>query len=299
MTREGSAGMEKFTSWRDKGTGVSPFMPIEARQSRLRAVLLILVAIARIPFLVLCLSFYWIFSAKWVARFIVKTLFGFTRVEFLVDGVKKSRPDLINKNRPRRGDFILVNYTSAIDGWIVAALSRVNYKDIALVVPDKNQKLHCLSIWQFFTHTLTPLFKENQDSVITDIAQLRDKLVFCFAEGTATNNNAVLPFILRNLNDEIKSHFTIRTMVLKISPISLTTPLPTVSGFSYLLQLLANVNDKSAIRAKIFTHSDTELGDPLAYLRRCFEFSLLPLIGEELNITKKESFYNYYTKTKK
>lgn len=291
--------MEKFTNWRDKGTGVSPFIPVDERQSRLGGILLILVAIARIPFLVLCLSFYWIFSASWVARFIVKFLFGFTRIDFLVDGVKKSREDLINENRPGGGDFILVNYTSPIDGWIVAALSRAKYKDIALVIPDKNQKLHCISIWQFFAHTLSPLFEEIQGSVITDFAQLRNKLVFCFAEGTATNNKAVLPFILRNLSEELKSHFTIRTMVLKISPVSLTTPLPIISEFSYLLKLLGNVNDKSAIRAKIFTHPDSELSDPLAYLRHCFEFSLLPLIGEELNIDRKESFYNYYIKTKK
>lgn len=288
--------MEKFSNWRDKGTGISPFMPIPEPPALFMAVPKVIVSLIRLPILVLTLAVYFVLPFPAIGSFIVLVLFGFRNNDVSVDGVKRSKTDEINASRPTLNDFVVVNYLSPVDGLILASLSNANWNQIKLLVPNKDGEMYQYSIWGFIRYTLsTNIGVPTTQTRVTNYSTLKNRLVFCFIEGTPSNNKSILPFI-DNLAIP-KSVFNFKTLILKIQPSYLTTPLPLVSKKVYFFKLLANLNKSSIIRAKIFRHTSTEMKEYFDFnlLRHCFEVGQLNLISKDLNIDQKIGFYKYYT----
>lgn len=288
--------MEKFSNWRDKGTGISPFMPTPEPAALFMILPKAIVFLMKMPIFVLSLALYLLLPFPPIGRFIILVLFGFKQYDLTVDGIKKSKTREINASRPIVGDFVVVNYQSPIDGLILAALSNTNWNKIAILIPNREGELYQYSIWGLIRYTLsTDIGVPTSTIKISNYSSLKNKLVYCFIEGTPSNNKSILPF-MDNLAAIPKNTFNFKTIILKIQPGYLTTPLPIVSKWRYFTSLLTNLNKNSSIRAKIFKHAPSELKDNFDFrlLKHCFEVGQLNLIGQDLNIGQKISFYNYY-----
>lgn len=288
--------MEKFSNWRDKGTGISPFMPTPEQATLFMIVPKAIAFLMKMPIFVLALGVYFLLPFPAIGRFIIFVLFGFRNYDLTVDGVKKSRTDEINATKPTVGDFVVVNYQSPIDGLILAALSNANWSKIAILIPNKEGELYQYSIWGLIRYTLSTNIGVPTSTIkIGNYSSLKDKLVFCFIEGTPSNNKSILPF-MDSFVAIPKAAFNFKTLILKIQPGYLTTPLPIVSKRRYFVRLLTNLSKNSSIRAKIFKHAPTESKDTFDFrlLKHCFEVGQLNLIGQDLNINQKINFYNYY-----
>lgn len=284
--------MEKFSEWRDKGTGISPFMPADERPNVLVASALF---IAKAPLVLFFVVATFIWRTPKVLYWALKLLFGIRRIEITVEGVKRSAKEEIYKNLPDIGDFVICNFTSPIDGLVLASMAKVNWDKIVILVPNKDGVLFQYSIWSLMKCAVTPTIGINTSSTkIDDYDQLRNKLVYCFIEGTPSNNKAILPFV--NIGPVPSNSFNVKTLLLKLMPNALTTPLP-VSLSSYFMSTIANTSKSSYIRVRIFNHHtrNSQRNFDLKLLKSCFESSQLNIIGSDLNIDQKIKFYVYYT----
>lgn len=286
--------MEKFSNWRDKGTGISPFMPealpLTAATGVKKAGLAVvktLLFTAKLPVTVLLIALYYVTGIAALIKLVVLVFFGFNRLEVLVDGVKRSNVAKINASLPRVGDLVVVNWSSPIDGLIIAAVSG-NWKNVALLVPDQRGELYHFTVWKLFRHTFD---SSVRGKTVDDISKFKNKIVFLLAEGTPSNNKALLPFLRVNTNKQQLESFNIKSLVLKLSPGYLTLPIAHVSKLRYLFELLSNTDIRyNLIKAKVYQFDKWDV----AAIRDSFRINGLELVGDSLNIEHKRKFVDYY-----
>lgn len=284
--------MEKFSTWRDRGTGISPFMPVEAPPASPVARLGVqpLVFGVKLPFLLVALALYWtVLPLPAMARFILGTLCGFC-IEVSVDGVKRSRVDEIDRARPSTNDWVVANYVSPLNGLILASVARCSWRDIVVLIPNQHGQLLQYSVWGVIAHAL------SSDPVpaphLKEVSSLFGKLVLHFPEGTPSNNRALLPLIGIPPVDG----FTVKTVLLKVSPPTLTTPLPLASPWQYFYSLVST-SARRSVKAKIFPHVDSNVN--LAESQKYFDLNQLSSVGTELDLQLKQRFYTEYLRVRK
>lgn len=278
--------MEKFSAWRDKGTGISPFMPADIPKSPVKKYVVDPVLI-----LVKAPLFYFLYALAALApkpaiKVVLSLVFGFEDVDVLVEGVRRTKTDEIDQNRPAVNQVVISNWISPLDIFVIFSLSTVaSLGQIAVVVPTKGS-LYRLSAWQtvslFFGGDVTVIGVK-----ISTLASLKGNLVVLFAEGTSSNNRAVLPFVETSLMVFDTPGFTYKTVVLKMYPNSLTLPIPHLTKWQYLYRLLTHLG-KGYIKVKIVP---MEKVSPIS-LKVIFADNGLSTV--ELSLEQKAKFHEYY-----
>lgn len=255
-----------------------------------------LIFLLRLPVVMVALAVYAVLPIQIVAKFITLVLFGFNRFDLSVEGVRRSRTDEIDKLRPDVGDFVVTNYTSPLDGLMLAGLSNTFWYKIVLLVPDQNGELYEYSLLSFFWLTLSKNIGVPILTAKADYSKYTNRLVFLFAEGTPSNNKALLPFVPNIPPVPSKLGFTFKTLALRVSPPYLTTPIPEISPLRYMYQVLSHYDHNSYVRAKIIRHDRSEYGNSfnVASAAASFELAQLNVIGKDLNIDEKRKFFKYY-----
>lgn len=286
--------MEKFSNWRDKGTGISPFMPVPVPRST--GSITWLIFLLRLPVLFLIVPLYVVFPIQLVAKFLALVVLGFNRYDFSVEGIRRSRTDEIERQRPAVGDFVITNYTSPLDGLFLAGLSDTFWYNIVLLVPDVNGKLYEYSIWSFFWLTLSKDIGKPMLTVEADYVKYKNKLVFVFAEGTPSNNKALLSFVPKIASVPAELGFHFKSLALRLSPSYLTTPIPVVGPVQYLYLVLSHYDQNSYIRAKLIRHERADYGKQFSIedAASSFELAQLNVIGKDLGIAEKRKFHTYF-----
>lgn len=278
--------MEKFSAWRDKGTGISPFMPVDLVKTPLKKYLvdpvLLLVKVPLFFLLYIVASV----APKPAIKVALSHLFGFEDIDLLVEGVRRTKTADIDKNRPLANQVVISNWVSPLDVFLVYSLSNaLSLREIAIVVP-KNGALYSVGAWE----TISVFFGEDISAVgkkIDNFSSLKGKLVVYFAEGTASNNRAVLLFAKHPSNLFDVPGFTYKLLVLKIYPNSLTLPIPYLSKWQYLTRLLTHLG-KGFIKVKIVPIDKvTDKSIRLIYADN-------GLSTVELGVEQKEKFFQYY-----
>lgn len=292
--------MEKFSNWRDKGTGISPFLPLTEPApglfSQLRALLTgPVVFLVKAPSLLLFYILSHILAIPAVLGFIVQFFFGIKKTVVAAEGIRQLKTAEIDAQRPTIGDFVVVNYATPIDALIVAANSRASWKNTVVLVPDANGSIYSYTPWSFASHAFGKI-GSGSGLIVTDMLAYKDKLVLLFIEGTPSNNKAVLPFA--NITVPAKGyHF--KTVSLKVAPASLAVPIPTVSQFGYFYGLLTAISKATSVRIKIFDHGKTDrtLFD-WNLSKGAFKLDSFNIIGGDLDIAAKQKFYSYFVNHK-
>ncbi|CAX44646.1 vacuolar sorting protein, putative [Candida dubliniensis CD36] len=283
--------MEKFSSWRDKGTGISPFMPQKLPTFQNNIILSVAskspIFLIKLPFFIITYLIYTITGLNFILKFILTILFGFNRIEFTVDGIKKSQIDKLIKYKPQKGDLIITNYITPLDGYFLSLLSGNNSK-IVLLIPNKSGDLYQYSPLGLFNYT----FNYNDGGkLIQDLSKLQNKIVFLFLEGTPSNNKSILPFIKLNSKYSFNDNFIIKSLIVKLKPNYFTLPIPHITTkLQYFFELLTNLSPK-IIHYKIYKF-DNEFN--ISKIRNSFELNSLTSISQDLNIDSKNKFIDYY-----
>lgn len=168
--------MEKFSSWRDKGTGISPFMPqklptFQKNNSLLSVASKSPIFLIKLPFFIITYLIYTITGFTFILKFILTILFGFNRIDFGVDGIKKSQIDKLTSYKPKKGDLIVTNYITPLDGYFLFLLSGTfsssssssSSSQIVILIPNESGDLYQYSPLGLFNHSFT-YFNSNSNS---------------------------------------------------------------------------------------------------------------------------------------
>lgn len=272
--------MEKFSAWRDKGTGISPFMPTEIPKSPVRKYVVDpVLLLVKIPiFFIVYLGAY--LFPKQAFNAALSLLFAID-VDLLVEGVRRTKTAEIDRVRPTVNLVVVSNWISPLDVFVLYSVANVaSLSHVAVVVPTKTG-LYCVDAWQsmwvFFGCDIQTVGEK-----IASLSAVKDKLVIFFAEGTSSNNKAVLPVTL----PENVPVFTYQTAVVKMYPNSLTVPIPTTAR-EYLVRLLTH-GGKGLIKVKLVPMAKVSSGAvKLVYADN-------GLSTVELGAEQKQQFCEYY-----
>ncbi|RCK55950.1 Lysophosphatidic acid:oleoyl-CoA acyltransferase 1 [Candida viswanathii] len=278
--------MEKFSGWRDRGTGISPFMPQALptfRKNILASIFYKLpVFFLKLPFFIIASILYAITGFTSILSFVFSILFGFTTIDYSVDGIKKSQLAQLEVYKPRKGDLIVSNYISPMDGYFFALLSGTSR--VVILVPDKSGDLYEYSPSSLSDST----FAFAVGSKVEDVTKFKNKVVFLLLEGTPSNNQAILPFVRLNPKYSFED-FAIKSLVLKISPNYFTLPVPNIGKLQYFFELVTSITQKH-LRAKIYKFDAFDVPK----IRKSFELNSLASISGDLDIDAKNKFVRYY-----
>ncbi|SCU94857.1 LAME_0F09626g1_1 [Lachancea meyersii CBS 8951] len=191
--------MEKFTNWRDKGTGIAPFLPTPPPLSQEKGLGLVLnnvkfvfKAVCVFPLALLALMMPEMVSKKlWLI--VMKVLFSWS-IQVAAQGVKKrdQRGEL-----PATGHVYVVNCNCPLDALVLWFLAQGPVAFCVPLIRGKSTRVFQLSVWQFFEFALNSgqihgdlsSFRE-----VETVSQLKNQVVYVFAEGTTSNGKSVLPF---------------------------------------------------------------------------------------------------------
>lgn len=277
--------MEKFSNWRDKGTGISPFMPVELPKLPLKKFLVDpLTLLVKLPVFLFLYAVATV-APKPVFKVIFTLLFRFEDLALLVEGVRRTKTAEIDQHRPSTNQVIVSNWVSPLDVFVIYLISTVgSLGDIDVLVPLKTG-VYKLTPWQ----TVLLFFGEDISvgAKVSDLAKSSGKLVILFAEGTATNNRAVLPVVQVPQTFTSLAQFSYAALVLKVYPNSLTLPIPHLTKWQYL-SLLLTCPDRGFVKAKIVPLQKFTL----ASLRLVYADNGLSTV--ELGPGQKEKFWEYY-----
>lgn len=281
--------MEKFSNWRDKGTGISPFMPPVSEKSFLtNNVIAPLLVILKLPFLIaLYLAVYVV--PKPAVELALTRLMGVGDIDLLVEGIRKTKMAEIERYKPSTNDIVLVNLISPIDVFVLFVTSRVNSLNQIRVIIPRQGVLHVFSVWKYVSFMFGELSESlSEETRLTSYDELKGKLVFLFPEGTSTNNKAILPF--EKIPDAffLIPDFKYKTVVLRMYSNSLTLPVPNLTPVQYLRKILSQ-SKKTYIKVKVVPTEKCSL----SLIKAIFAENGLSTVG--LTLRDKRDFYKYFT----
>lgn len=276
--------MEKFSTWRDKATGVAPFIPVLRPKVLVpvlysTAVFRTAMFVIRLPFLVLVLVLFAVVPVPVVRRVLAKALLvlcGIFRVTVVVDGVKRSQQRAARKHHPNDNDIVVVNFTLPIDALVLQSVTT----NPVFLVPDGRGKLSQYSVAEVFVAALSPPAMDSKRPAV-EWAQMAGKAVYVFAEGTPLNNKAVLPFPPMA---RLPVTHKLKRMVLLVAPPTLTTPVP-MPVWRYVYRLASTITGAVLGRVVELDVDATWLG-----IRDLFELARMPLAGQQVGVAGKLAF---------
>lgn len=280
--------MEKFSNYRDKATGISPFMPVEPPKSSVALLpLRVIYFILKLP-LILAGFFFALVSPAMGSNFLLLIVGGLNLCTVLVDGVKKRAVDTISKSLPKPGDIVFANHITPMDGYIYQIVAN---RSVYIVKADPEGFLHLYSPFKLFWNSFDESL-ESKGKRVKSLDELKDRPIIILMEGTTSNNKGLLPFInVFSRGGHYKLDGNIKLLVIKINPGYLTLALPNITPLQYCFRLFATLNTKdNNIKAKIHKF---ELYDVKA-VRGAFEENGLPLLANNLTVATKRKLIADY-----
>lgn len=283
--------MEKYTNWRDKGTGIAPFIPPPVSNPGFGTLLLqtLLFAFKFIILIPLIIS-YEVSHSKSVLSWILGFLFGW-KLDVTIQGVK--RRDLGNvRHYPQRGRLYLCNSTSALDALV---LDMIAQGPSCFLVPQDHIifKMNKNQYFKFAQSGSLDASKFGRE--VGNIRQLKNTVNFMSAEGTCSNGKSVLPFALNETElleflqlPETDRSATLQSIQLKING-SLVTPLR-FNKFKYLVTMITR-----GVHFKIKLNEPQKLV-PLEGVRASLnDNNKFKLVSKTLNLDSKRRFVQEYS----
>lgn len=219
--------MEKYTQFRDKATGISPFIPVAAASSSWSLVG-VLVLVLRLPLLLLVLPLYPLSPTTWCK--LTSWILGLCKVDTSIHGMKRSTD--ISNFYPKQGELYITNFTSPWDIFIIFG-SLIAKSTPVLLIPRDNSFYQLQSPLQFIKFAL------GYDLDLPIYTCSTKDTCFLFAEGTTSNGKSLLKFAPEIQLDKFKQ-FKFKTLQIKLQPVSFCTPLP-MSLSQWCFRMLTNV----------------------------------------------------------
>ncbi|KAM7218292.1 hypothetical protein V8F06_006355 [Rhypophila decipiens] len=241
--------MEKFSQFRDKGSGISPFMPISSPSSTLGSLLHAFVFLFRLPFFLAFTAVYFLLlhhlplppGLRKILLWGIMAIPGIWWVDLQIDGVKRgSLSQQPPERTPHPRSIIAANFTSPIDALYLAAI----FDPIFTISSPHSRKVQRIGLLRAI---LMALSSSDQFAPsprrLTDLATLvsenPNRVIVVFPECATTNGKGIMPLSPSLLTTPADA--AIFPVSLRYTPPDVTTPVPGGIGlwFSFLWKLLS------------------------------------------------------------
>ncbi|KAI9737067.1 MAG: hypothetical protein M1834_000657 [Cirrosporium novae-zelandiae] len=238
--------MEKYSQYRDKGSGIAPFFPVPTQRSGLMLPFHISLFLIRLPILItLALSYF--FVLQWLPigslgrkamLWLIQGTPGIWWIDLQIDGVRRGSLAKYHQTRlPQPSSIIACSYTSPIDSLYLATV----FDPIFTVSYPNTRKVQRISTWKSIIRPLSyPKLEPPPKATLVDLSTLTrenpTRAIAVFPECTTTNGRGILAFSPSLLS---------ASPTCKIFPVSIrytspdiTTPVPR-TYFTFLWNLLS------------------------------------------------------------
>ncbi|EER25543.1 hypothetical protein CPC735_066430 [Coccidioides posadasii C735 delta SOWgp] len=305
--------MEKYSQFRDRASGIAPFLPVVGQVQPLTFALKLVLFCIRLPLFAFALFVYF-GVLQWLpigslgnkaCLWAIAGVAGLWWADLHIDGVKKGSLARQHANRlPQPGSVIASSFTSPVDSLYLAAV----FDPIFTVSYPSTQKLRRVSLFQAILHAFSIPETHPSSSDLTELPSLLKQYphhcIVVYPECTPTNGKGIL---------ELSPSITSAPAGAKVFPVNLrytpgdiTTPIPK-SYFGFLWNLLNHATHSIRVRIGepvivgqndpnnfIFDEQQTlltQVGDALARLGR------VKRVG--LGVREKQQFIKMWSKNKK
>ncbi|KAK9246853.1 hypothetical protein V1506DRAFT_533954 [Lipomyces tetrasporus] len=314
--------MEKFSHWRDKGTGIAPFLPhlsstfaTTAGVSsdapivlRLANILLaVLSSIVKIPLVLAIGALHFgiispIFPSYRVRRVSSRLLLTVIGIWYWNVGVEGARRSASRKNAstgPNAGDIIISNFLSPLDALVYSTVV-----DPVFIIPSYTGEIMVYSLLGAVLSALElpaakSVSKPPNLAEIQAKALASHKVIVIFNEATPTNGRALLAPAMDRILDE-DNHITGKCRVfpslIRYSPPDITTPIPPSSSLHYLCRVTSRWKAYS-VRVRIAEPLDaTDKNVIVSAFDEICRIGRITRVGEELGASSKLKFVKAWKK---
>ncbi|KAL1977846.1 hypothetical protein VTN31DRAFT_705 [Thermomyces dupontii] len=239
--------MEKFSQFRDRGSGIAPFLPVPPQPSGYALPFHVFLFCFRLPLLVtVCLTYFVILQwlpigslGKKASLWCILGVPSLWWIDLQVDGVKRGSLAKQHGGRlPEGRSIIASSFTSPIDAIYLAAV----FDPVFTASYPNTRKVEHLSLFQAILRAFAqPQVQPSPNAHLVELSDLLarypNRPIAVFPECTTTNGRGILP-----LSPSIVADLPARTKVFPVSvrytPADITTPVP-ASYFTFLWNLLS------------------------------------------------------------
>ncbi|KAI1864993.1 uncharacterized protein JN550_008539 [Neoarthrinium moseri] len=265
--------MERFSQFRDRGSGISPFIPHRTPVSALLSVGHFFLFVFRLPLFLLYAGFYFVLLTHLpLPQFVRKLLLwgmlvipGIWWIDLQLDGVKRGHLHKKSIERiPYEGTLIAAQFTSPIDALYLATI----FDPIFTVSYPGTQKVTRISTLGAILRALAPVqlappSPKNLTSLRGIVENNPHRVVVVFPECSTTNGRGLLPLSPSLLSAPADTK--IFPVSLRYTPQDITTPIPG-AYFGFFWELLSRPTHYVRVRIAeaVTTKSEAVTGKPAA-----------------------------------
>ncbi|CEL04787.1 hypothetical protein ASPCAL05913 [Aspergillus calidoustus] len=239
--------MEKFSQFRDRGSGIAPFLPLPPQPVSGCFPLPIRLSLFffRLPFFIFtCVSYFLVLQwlpigslGKKAALWCILGIPSIWWVDLQVDGVRKGYLSKQQSRLPGPGSVIAASFTSPIDALYLAVIFDPIF---TASYPNTREVEHISLLTAILRAFSSPKLSPPSGTKTTTLSALARKYstrpIVVFAECTTTNGRGILP--LSPSLASVAPNGKIFPVSLRYSPEDVVTPLPG-SYLSFLWALLS------------------------------------------------------------
>ncbi|KAF2763274.1 hypothetical protein EJ05DRAFT_534651 [Pseudovirgaria hyperparasitica] len=226
--------MEKFSQYRDRGSGIAPFFPVPTESSGIALPFHIFLFLVRVPLLLATFILYY-FALSWLPLgsllkkgilWVMIGIPGIWWIDLQIDGVRRGQLGKAPANRlPGPRTIIASSYTSPLDCLYLAAI----FDPVFTVSWPNTLKVQRISLAQamiraFSSPEMSPPPKARLTDLATLLKENPDSPIVVFPECTTTNGRGILPFSPSLLT--APPNTKIFPLNLRYTPGDVATPLP-------------------------------------------------------------------------
>ncbi|KAI5865388.1 hypothetical protein GGS23DRAFT_424829 [Durotheca rogersii] len=228
--------MEKYSQFRDRGTGISPFLPSTTPASSIPSSLLhVALFLVRLPLFVSYSVFYFVVLdhlpvPQFVRKLLLWSLLGIPGiwwVDLQLDGVKRGSLSQQPASRfPGPRSVIAAQFTSPVDALYLAAI----FDPVFVVSYPGTRKVLRVSLLRAILLALAPpaLAPPPPPAKLTTLRALLEqnphRIIAAFPEMTTTNGKGILPLSPSILGASTGTR--IFAISIRYTPPDITTPVP-------------------------------------------------------------------------
>ncbi|KAK2597424.1 Lysophosphatidic acid:oleoyl-CoA acyltransferase 1 [Conoideocrella luteorostrata] len=248
--------MEKFSQFRDRATGIAPFLPVTTPLTTVSIVTHTILFIFRLPFFIAYAASYFILFqhlplpviARKIALWGLMAIPGIWWVDLQLDGVKRGTlADQPLERFPHPGSILAANFTSPIDAVYLAAI----FDPVFTVSYPGERMVQRVGLFGAIMQALGPVrTAPPPDAKLVHLEDLLeeypDRVIAVFPECGTSNGKAVLSFSPSILETPVD--VPMFPVSIRYTPSDVTTPVPG-RWFGFLWNLLSRPT--SCIRVRV------------------------------------------------
>ncbi|KAI3391464.1 hypothetical protein diail_7326 [Diaporthe ilicicola] len=257
--------MEKFSQFRDRGSGISPFIPHSSPSSTPARLMHLALFVFRLPFLLSYLAIYFLLAQhipllpQALNKLLVWGMLAIPQIwwgDLQLDGVKRGS---LSQQPPGRmpsappASLIAASFTSPVDAVYLAAV----FDPIFTISYPRSRKVSKVGLWGAIWHALSPsqlrpgppppgsAAAAALTTLDALLAQNPGRVVAVFPECATTNGQGIMPFSPSLLSAPAEAK--IFPVSIRYASPAITTPVPG-AYFSFLWRLLSRPTHVMRIR---------------------------------------------------